>query len=112
MGGNEVIQAIRDLVSECEAASGIDVAMPQLNLFEQSGGMPVTADPQTDFNPFMGIGMTGFKPLSQTPDNAPATSDEKAAPAASVNPDGSWNCTCGAKDLTGKFCPECGNPRV
>ena len=112
MGGNEVIQAIRDLVSECEKASGIEVAMPQLNLFDQSNGMPVTADPQAGFNPFMGLGMTGFKPLSQTPDSAPATSDEKAAPAASANPDGSWNCTCGAKDLTGKFCPECGNPRV
>lgn len=22
-----------------------------------------------------------------------------------------WNCTCGCKDITSKFCPECGNPK-
>ena len=25
--------------------------------------------------------------------------------------EGTWNCTCGKTGLTGKFCPECGNPR-
>ena len=23
-----------------------------------------------------------------------------------------WNCTCGCKDITSKFCPECGNPKL
>jgi len=26
-----------------------------------------------------------------------------------LNADGSWNCSCGQKSLQGKFCPECGN---
>ena len=30
---------------------------------------------------------------------------------STVNPDGTWDCKCGTKGLTGKFCSECGYPR-
>lgn len=45
--------------------------------------------------------MFGQQELPAAP--APATS---VAPAAD-----SWNCSCGAEGLMGKFCPECGTPR-
>lgn len=32
------------------------------------------------------------------------------APAAAADPN-SWDCTCGQKGITSKFCPECGSPR-
>lgn len=55
------------------------------------------------------IGMTkdAVAPMfgQQEPHTAPA-------PAASVAPAAdSWNCSCGAEGLTGKFCPECGAKR-
>ncbi len=34
-----------------------------------------------------------------------------AAPAAAVPAADSWDCPCGQKGITGKFCPECGSPR-
>lgn len=112
MGGSEVIQAIRELVGECETASGINVAMPQFNLFDQANGMPVMADPQSVQKPFIGMGMQKFMAMNQTSDNAQGTAEGKAGPDAnSVNPDGSWNCKCGAINLAGKFCSECGYPR-
>lgn len=34
-----------------------------------------------------------------------------AAPAPAVPAADSWDCPCGQKGITGKFCPECGSPR-
>ena len=57
------------------------------------------------------IGMTrdAVGPLisdaGQAVQNTPAP--DASAPAAA----GAWDCTCGQKGLTGKFCPECGAKR-
>ena len=40
----------------------------------------------------------------------PLMQDTAAAGAAAVTPD-TWDCSCGAKGITGKFCPECGVKR-
>ena len=40
----------------------------------------------------------------------PLMQDTAAAGAAAVTPD-TWDCSCGAKGITGKFCPECGAKR-
>ena len=40
----------------------------------------------------------------------PLMQDTAAAGAAAVTPD-TWDCSCGAKGITGKFCPECGTKR-
>ena len=40
----------------------------------------------------------------------PLMQDTAAAGAAAVSPD-TWDCSCGAKGIIGKFCPECGAKR-
>lgn len=40
----------------------------------------------------------------------PLMQDTAAAGAAAVSPD-TWDCSCGAKGIAGKFCPECGAKR-
>lgn len=40
----------------------------------------------------------------------PLMQDTAAAGVAAVTPD-TWDCSCGAKGITGKFCPECGAKR-
>ena len=40
----------------------------------------------------------------------PLMQDSAAAGVAAVTPD-TWDCSCGAKGITGKFCPECGAKR-
>lgn len=55
------------------------------------------------------IGMTkeAMAPMFSQPEvPAPTVPAATAAPASN-----SWDCSCGAKGLTGKFCPECGAPR-
>jgi hypothetical protein len=108
MGGANVYEALRELIIECIAKSGVTVEMPQLTLFDMSNGMPVTANPQPGPNAFMGMGMAAFATMPQTPDTAANTQEDKAG---TENPDGTWDCKCGAKKLTGKFCCECGSPR-
>ena len=104
MGGADVYEALRKLIIECIAKSGVSVEMPQLTLSDMSNGMPLTANQQPAPNQFMGMGMAAFATMPKTPDTA-----NKAN--ASADSDGTWNCGCGAKNLTGKFCPECGSPR-
>ena len=108
MGGADVNEALRKLIIECIAKSGVTVEMPQLTLFDMSNGMPVTANPQPGPNAFMGMGMAAFATMPQTPDTAANTQEDKAG---TENPDGTWDCKCGSKKLTGKFCCECGSPR-
>lgn len=52
------------------------------------------------------IGMTkeAMAPMFGQPEPAPAAST--TAPALE-----GWNCSCGQKGITGKFCPECGSPK-
>ena len=59
-------------------------------------------------------GAVAYKPLSPSPGMGsmevflrPGMQAGKAA----LNPDGSWDCACGMKGLTCKFCYECGAPR-
>ncbi|MBR2548601.1 MAG: hypothetical protein IKE92_01130 [Clostridiales bacterium] len=108
MGGANVYEALRELIIECIAKSGVTVEMPQVTLFDMSNGMPVTANPQPCPNAFMGMGMAAFATMPQTPDTSANTQEDKTG---TENPDGTWDCKCGAKKLTGKFCCECGFPR-
>ena len=108
MGGANVYEALRELIIECIAKSGVTVEMPQVTLFDMSNGMPVTANPQPGPNAFMGMGMAAFAKMPQTPDTSANTQEDKTG---TENPDGTWDCKCGAKKLTGKFCCECGSPR-
>lgn len=101
LGGKEVDRAISNMVNECVAASGAKVELSNANPFL---GIPVASDPpapntMTAFmGTFPGSGM-GIA-LNQTPVNNSA-----------ADQDGTWECTCGKKDNTGKFCSECGNPQ-
>ena len=97
MGGKEVDKAISMLIRECVAASGANIEISTVNPFlapATQGGMPGApgAMPQ-----FMGLGTF----MNQTP----ATDTSEPAPT------GPWDCPCGQKGNTGKFCPECGGPR-
>ncbi len=86
LGGAEVVNALRELVTGCVETAGISLEMPQMTLFDQARGMPVTADPK----PLFPIG-------SMTMAAAPSTA---------------WTCkNCGKTGLSSKFCPECGNAR-
>ena len=90
MGGKDVDRAITQMINDCVASSGAKVELPDVNPFT----VPGMADPgtaQAPANSFMGMGMK----QNNTPPNA----------------DGSWDCACGEKGLTGTFCPECGQKR-
>lgn len=54
------------------------------------------------------IGMTkeAMAPMFGQPEPPAAPVPAPAAPAAE-----GWDCPCGQKGVTGKFCPECGSPR-
>ena len=100
MGGKEVDKAISMLIRECVAASGAHIEVSTVNPFlapATQGGMPGTpgAMPQI-------MGMGTF--MNQTP-QTPTTGTSEPAPT------GPWDCPCGQKGNTGKFCPECGGPR-
>ena len=107
MGGKEVDKEISRLICECVEASGakieVSAANPYLHTIDQ-------ANKQPEAIPFMGIGMNQMAALQmqQTMDAMRAGSNTSPAKAQSNGP---WNCSCGQTGLTGKFCPECGNPR-
>ena len=93
LGGGDVLDEVRSLLSSCKADSAL--------ISEET-----TAPP----NPFAwpnGMGMTvtaGTAP----PEGAPPPDH---APAAAA-PDGTWRCPhCGEAGLTTKFCPNCGAAR-
>ena len=68
------------------------------------------ADKQPGAMPFAGMGMNQMAAMQmqQNMDAMRAAADTSPAKPASNEP---WNCSCGKTGLTGKFCPECGNPR-
>lgn len=68
--------------------AGPVMAFAGMNLAGQAGGM----------NP------ADLFALGQT-----AQKSDQAAPSSSAG--GAWNCACGAKNQTGKFCAECGSPK-
>ena len=41
----------------------------------------------------------------------PAPAPDVSTEVSTLNSDGTWDCKCGTKGLTGKFCSECGYPR-
>lgn len=90
LGGEKVVKALRELVTECVETAGISLEMPQMNLFDQTNGMPLAmAEPVPDFQKMF----PGMIQPSQ------ATTAE-------------WTCKgCGKTGLTSKFCPECGHPK-
>lgn len=95
MGGAEVDRLLTSMVNECVKASGVKDDLPDSEpLF-----VPGTVAVNNGFPMGMGVALT----------QAPAGSSGEQA--NSFNDDGTWNCTCGAKNLTGKFCPECGSAR-
>jgi hypothetical protein len=100
MGGKEVDKAISMLIRECVAASGAHIEISTVNPFlapATQGGMPGAPGAMTQF-----MGMGTF--MNQTPQTPAAGTSEPA-------PTGPWDCPCGQKGNTGKFCPECGGPR-
>lgn len=50
------------------------------------------------------------KELNEIINNCVAASGANASAGVSGSND-TWDCKCGAKGLTGKFCPECGGPK-
>ena len=100
MGGKEVDKAISMLIRECVAASSAHIEVSTVNPFlapATQGGMPGAPGVMPQF---MGMG-TFMNQTQQTP----------AAGTSEPAPTGPWDCTCGQKGNTGKFCPECGGPR-
>lgn len=104
------------MINECVSKSGAKIEVSSVNPYiaaqYEAGNIP-----QTPVNGFIGMGMFMNQGFMQ---QAPAAPAEPADPSASVSTDqtqtepvsnGTWDCSCGAKGLTGKFCPECGNPR-
>ena len=102
MGGSEVDKQLSELIKECVKLSGAKIEVSTANPYlytaaEQPGAMPFVG---MDMNQMAAVQMKNMYAMSSTP-----------ASAAPGNPDEPWNCPCGQTGLTGKFCPECGNPR-
>ena len=102
MGGKEVDKAISELIKECVAASGAHIEVSTVNPFLAPATAGGTTDTPGTVNQFMGMGM--FMSMNQAPQTPAADTSEPA-------PTGPWDCPCGQKGNTGKFCPECGGPR-
>lgn len=87
LGGEKVVKSLRELVTGCVETAGINLEMPQMNLFDQSNGMPLTMNAEApDFQKMF----PGMIPMVNA-----ATRTCKG---------------CGKTGLTSKFCPECGYP--
>lgn len=102
MGGSEVDKQLSELIKECVKLSGAKIEVSTANPYlytaaEQPGAMP-----------FIGMGMNQMAAVQMKNMYAMSSTPASAAPG---NPDEPWNCPCGQTGLTGKFCPECGNPR-
>lgn len=117
MGGRETDRTITEMVNECVSKSGAKVEVSTVNPYiaaqYEAGNIP-----QTPVNGFTGMGMGMFmnpglmqqapaSPAEPAPSSTETTGQSQTAPASNDT----WNCGCGAKGLTGKFCPECGYPR-
>lgn len=101
LGGKEVDRAITQMVNECVAASGAKVSLSNNNPNLILQTMGCTSAPNT-----MVEAMGNF------PGNGMSTAlNQTSAGNSVVTPSVPWECTCGKKDNTGKFCSECGNPR-
>ena len=107
MGGAEVEKKLSDMINECVLQSGITVAMPQYNPYTaaQNNGNSDNAQPM---NAFIGMGMGMFKSMPGAQGIVNQTSASGPAPVSNEP----WECKCGEKGNTGKFCTECGSPRV
>ena len=90
----EILDALECAVSS-ETGSSVKVDISEL----QPLAGAVAYQPPSGFqNMMMNPGMM---PVPQTAPTAPQT-------FATVNRDGTWDCACGTKGLTSKFCYECG----
>ena len=109
MGGREIDRTITEMINECVRGSGAKVEAKDLNSYIAS--VPQDNVPQPQLNGFIGMGMFKMPGFVQQTSNVQETAGQQATEPAPVS-NGPWDCNCGAKRLTGKFCPECGNPRV
>ena len=105
MGGAEVDKTICELIRECVTKSGAHIEVSTVNPYiaaANNAGEPV---PQPmPMNGFMGMGMMqGFA--------NPVPAPDVSTKGSTLNSDGTWDCKCGSKGMTGKFCSECGYPR-
>ena len=107
MGGSEVDKQLSALIKECVSKSGakieVSTANPYLYTAADLGGAPQ----QMPLNAFMGIGQMNQLQQQQMD----FVKQNIAGQPSQPQNEGTWNCTCGKTGLTGKFCPECGNPR-
>ena len=105
MGGAEVDKQLSSLINECVSQSGakieVSTANPYLYMPNDQGQAPA----QMPMTAFMGMGMKQFQQADTL--NQAASSDQ----SSQSQDQGTWDCSCGKTGLTGKFCPECGNPR-
>ena len=109
MGGSEVERAISKMINECVTASGAEADLPEVNPYVAAQNNQVNT-PSIP-NAFMGMNMAMFAHpglVQQPPSGQTSHNDSRPAPVS----DGPWDCKCGEKGNTGKFCPECGSPRV
>lgn len=96
MGGKEVDREITDMINSCVNDSGAADDLPDTDQF------PVQNPEvdQTAMNGFLGMGMLMGMGAGIPGVQAPVSDGT-----------GTWDCSCGAKGLTGKFCSNCGLPR-
>lgn len=79
--------------------------------FGANGGSSSGGGASSDMvNLMMGMKMAGV--MSEKFDSAMAQPSAPVTPpeAPAPSPNG-WNCACGAKNITSKFCPDCGKPK-
>ena len=105
LGGKEVDRAITALINECVAASGAKVDMTPLPF----PGKIAMADPNAMPAGSLGIMQTMQMGMMAGVQAGMVTPSETKEPPTGDG--GPWDCSCGAKGLTGKFCSECGSPR-
>lgn len=127
----EIGKEASDAINNCVAASGAKVESSAVNPFlatlkthsegtaSQSGMMPF-AGMQAGISPFSGIQQATSMLINQqmvqmgqgfqNQSDVVYPSGANASAGVSGSND-TWDCKCGAKGLTGKFCPECGGPK-
>lgn len=79
--------------------------------FGANGGSSSGGGASSDMiNLMMGMKMAGI--MGDKLDSIITPSTQPASPAAASSMiSGGWNCSCGTRNITSKFCPDCGKPK-
>ncbi|SCW31238.1 hypothetical protein SAMN02910456_00474 [Ruminococcaceae bacterium YRB3002] len=107
LGGKEVDRMLSEMVSECVAESGINVAMPQPSFIPVAVTPPGTEGGSQPMMGFWGM-MQAQEAAAKTGNNETGATTDTADTA----PNEPWTCSnCGQTGVTGKFCYNCGYPK-